>query len=117
MIAATDAEAVARGDYQIVLGEVHLANTLRVSAFSAQHPDRAQLVRFLEGDHTEPLVVPVSPKHRYAQRVNVGVCSARHFRYEFGTDPSPDPVTTLRVADLVVADGPAGLEVRTRDGR
>ena len=39
LIAADGEEALRRGDYEIVLGEVHASNTLLYSCFVALHPD------------------------------------------------------------------------------
>lgn len=44
MLAAESAEAVARGEYHLVLGEVHVAcNTVESQALADQHPDPARL--------------------------------------------------------------------------
>jgi hypothetical protein len=44
MIAANDQAALARGDVDIILGELHAAtNTLEAQLFAAQHPDTARL--------------------------------------------------------------------------
>lgn len=44
MIAATDADALASGDVDVVLGELHCAsNTLESELFAAQHPDPDRL--------------------------------------------------------------------------
>ncbi|KAF0648688.1 lantibiotic dehydratase [Streptomyces fradiae] len=66
MVAATGAEAVERGDFQLVLGELHLAaNTLGASLFVHQHPDPGALVRLTDRDHPRPRLMPLLPKeHR-----------------------------------------------------
>jgi lantibiotic biosynthesis dehydratase-like protein len=63
LIAAEDLEAVRRGDFDLVLGELHVAiNALRHACFVAQHPDPAELRRCLEADFPEPRLLPVLPK-------------------------------------------------------
>ncbi|WP_175409612.1 lantibiotic dehydratase, partial [Streptomyces sp. TRM64462] len=66
MVAAAGAEAVARGDFQLVLGELHLAaNTLGASLFVHQHPDPEELTRLTDRDHPGPRLMPLLPKeHR-----------------------------------------------------
>ncbi|MFB9392278.1 lantibiotic dehydratase [Streptomyces coeruleoprunus] len=66
MVAATGADAVERGDFQLVLGELHLAaNTLGASLFVHQHPDPGELVRLTGRDHPRPRLMPLLPKeHR-----------------------------------------------------
>jgi len=52
LIAATDVEAIRRGDFSVVLGELHLAtNTLEARPFVERHPDRKQLLAAAERDH------------------------------------------------------------------
>ncbi|MBR7831922.1 lantibiotic dehydratase [Actinospica durhamensis] len=63
MISATSAEAVNRGDYQLVLGEIHLAhNTLGVSLFADTHPDRADFERCAEADLGMQRVTGLGPR-------------------------------------------------------
>ncbi|WP_344265188.1 lantibiotic dehydratase, partial [Streptomyces sodiiphilus] len=66
MIAATDEQAVARGDFELVLGELHMAaNTLGASLFVNQHPDPGELLDLTGRDHPGPRLMPLLPKeHR-----------------------------------------------------
>ncbi len=51
MLAAESAEALARGDFHAVLGELHIAyNSLSVWLFGAQHPDIEAVKGLLESD-------------------------------------------------------------------
>jgi len=123
MIAAPSVDAIRRGDYELVLGEVHLGNTLVGSTFVSQHPDPDALFAAFGRDVPEPAVVLVVPKGDTPQRQNLGLPSnpdlAKNvFFHEFSAQRSPYVSSqTLRAGDLVIDEGAAGLEVRTRDGR
>lgn len=63
MIAATDAAAIQRGDFQVVLAEVHLAIVAyRHFCFVTQHPEPDRLFACLTADDPAPRLIPVSPK-------------------------------------------------------
>ena len=54
MVTATSAEALRRGDFQLVLGELHAtANTMNVWLFAAQHPNRQELCDAVDNDIRE----------------------------------------------------------------
>ncbi|HEY3872673.1 MAG TPA: lantibiotic dehydratase, partial [Actinocrinis sp.] len=68
LVVADDPEAVARGDVEVVLGELHLAsNTLGASLFVNQHPDIDELFALTDTDHPGPRLVPVIPKEHRAR--------------------------------------------------
>ena len=63
MIAATGMDAVERGDFEIVLGEMHLAlPTSRHYCFVTQHPFPEDLLDCVTADSPEPRLLPVVPK-------------------------------------------------------
>lgn len=63
MVAAPNIEAIRRGEFQIVLGELHLAiNTLRSAAFVARHDSPAQLLASVDRDFPAPRLFAVLPK-------------------------------------------------------
>ncbi|MYZ40042.1 lantibiotic dehydratase, partial [Streptomyces sp. SID4917] len=63
MVAAADTEALERGEFELVLGELHLAtNTLGASLFVHQHPDSRELFARTSRDHPEPRLMPLLPK-------------------------------------------------------
>ncbi len=115
MLAARDVEALRRGEYTIVLGELHLANTLGASLFVAQHPDPGELFRFRTDDLGCAVVVPVAPRDWVGQRVNLALVAPDDLRLESGPDPRPRGSRGLRIADCVLERVEGRLEVRTRD--
>ena len=67
MIAAASADAVERGDFLLVLGELHLvSNTLASRCFAEQHPDPARLIAAERADRGPRRVVLIPAKdHPY----------------------------------------------------
>lgn len=117
MILAESLDGIRRNDFQLVLGEVHLANTLIGSLFAAQHPDPADLQQVIDLDLGAPQIVPLRPKQSSSQRTNPAFLASGDLRYAYSQDPSPAPPTrTLRVADLVLVRRDGVLEVRHRSG-
>jgi hypothetical protein len=54
---------VERGNFLLVLGEIHLAtNTLDQRVFVEQHPDPARLIAAEQADHGLRRIVPIPPK-------------------------------------------------------
>ncbi|MFJ4919560.1 lantibiotic dehydratase [Streptomyces sp. NPDC088725] len=63
LVLAEDRAAVSRGDFELVLGEMHCAlNTTGASLFVHQHPDRDALVAETTRDFPEPRLLPMLPK-------------------------------------------------------
>jgi hypothetical protein len=63
MIAAASPAAVQRGDFLVVLGELHLAtNTMDGRCFVEQHPDPARLIAAEQADHGARRILPIPPK-------------------------------------------------------
>jgi hypothetical protein len=63
MIAAASPGDVERGDFLLVLGELHLAvNTLDQRPFVEQHPDPARLIAAERADHGTRRIVAIGPK-------------------------------------------------------
>lgn len=122
MIAAKSVDAIRRGDYAIVLGELHVAsNTLDTACFLAQHPRPSELVAAFERDRPDPIVMPVYPKDwpRVTVRTNRAFMPDHGWFLASGFDPSPVPQRTVALADLEVVSadgellvrGPSGFEV------
>ncbi len=121
MIVADSAEAVRRGDYQLVMGEVHVGlNTLGSSLFLAQHPQSEELFRALESDFPAPRLMPLSPKSwpNVTSRTHNALISPKDLRLVVAQDSIPGPESeVIYFAELVVEKSAERLVARTRDGR
>jgi hypothetical protein len=122
MIAARDAEAVRRGDYLFVMGELHIAaNALGVPLFMEQHESPVEFWNAYDWDIPEPRLMPLVPKYWPAltPRLMLTLATPRDYRLEM--TPGPYDVPAGRIipsGQLVVTRNPTGeLVVRTRDGR
>lgn len=121
MIAASDIAAIARGEYQFVLGEVHAGtNTLINHSAVQQHSDPTALLEQLHADLGEPRVMPLISRSGTRQPIRVQtVVDPRHdIEVQFSLDAVPlNPQRALRLFDLYVErDTTAGLVVRSYDG-
>jgi hypothetical protein len=119
MIAAQSVDAIRRGDYQFVLGELHVAaNTMNKAVFAAQHPSPEELYRWFDLDMDQPLIIPVGPKFLATQRAYSVFVSPKDYRLEFGREVSDaDESKRLRIGSLVVEPVDSGLVVRSLDGK
>ncbi|OXY88630.1 lantibiotic dehydratase [Streptomyces diastatochromogenes] len=121
MLAADGAEAVARGDFTLVLGELHVAaNTLGASLFTHQHPDVDELFRLTDRDHPGPRLMPLIPKeHRARLSARVRHTLVRPQDHQVAlADFTADPARprTVRSADAMVEEREGRLVVRFPDG-
>lgn len=120
MIAAPSVEAICRGDYLLVLGELHVAtNTSDATVFLAQHPHPQDLIDAFARDVPEPVVIPVNSKDwpKMTARTQRALVSPSTLFLESGFDPargSRDNVLTSGA--LVVEDIDGKLCVRTPEG-
>jgi hypothetical protein len=118
MIEADSVDGIHRGDYRLVLGEVHLSNTLACSAYVAQHPDLDELVELVTRDLPGRRVVPALPNTIWPQRSSYQPVLPEDYRYWFSADAPPaSSDRTLRAADLLVEPRGEELVVVHRDGR
>lgn len=119
MIVASSPEAIQRGDYELVMGEVHVgANTLKASCFMAQHPDPGELSRWYTSDMPEPKLIPASSKELSFSRAYSMIYSSDDFRLLCTKDTYALPdEKSLPISSLVVEDTSCGLRLRTRDGK
>jgi hypothetical protein len=121
LLAATGPEAIARGDYHWVLGEVHPGvNTLRSALFVAQHPRPADLLAAMDADLPGPRVVLAATGEEGGApaRLTDKLVTPRDLRLTFGHDTCGlDPATAVAVADCVLTEVDGTLVVRGRDGR
>ena len=121
MIAASDPDAIRRGDYQLVLGEFHLAsNMLRASLFVAQHPKPDELFRAVESDLPEVAIRLTPPKSwpYLTARTTLTLLPPKNFRLLVTHDSFCDPeARALTIGSLVIEEKDGELLMRTRDGQ
>lgn len=120
MIDAPSLEAIRAGDFQVVLGELHLAfNTLQIACQVAQHSEPHLLQQWFEADVPEPTVVPIIPPgwNQISCRLYVCMESPKDLYLALGPDPGAHPPGRgLPLAALVVEERRGRLWARTRDG-
>ena len=121
MIAASSPDAIKRGEYQFVLGELHVSvNTLRVSCFVAQHPNPQDLFTALEQDITKPRVTLIEDKQwdEFSERSRVALVSSKDYRLAFADVPvDVQNEQLLPIGSMIVTETSDGLVARTRDGQ
>jgi Lantibiotic dehydratase, N terminus len=118
MIVARDVDAVVRGDYRLLLNELHLAsNTLENRSILEMHPDPSRLVAAFDADLRPTRIAPVVMKNR-ATRVSINPLGRAAFAVLFEATPSWRPAEqTVAIAELMVERSNGELVVRTRDRR
>ncbi len=124
MIAAPSEEAIARGDFQFVLGQLHLAtNSLESRAFVAQHPDPGRLLAAAEADYLDRRVYAIPRRNSPFVTSRLAPPSALlspHYTYLCLGSESVVPPAHARVlsaAEMTVKPRSDALVVRSsRDG-
>ena len=128
MIAAASPADVARGDFLLVLGEIHLAtNTLDQRLFVEQHPDPARLIAAEQADRGPRRIVPIEGKEHPTITSRTSPPSALlgqgHLYWSAAVTDSIDPpesdtvlpgaamTVVRRGGDLVVQVMPDGAEL------
>jgi Lantibiotic dehydratase, C terminus./Lantibiotic dehydratase, N terminus. len=121
MIAAESIDAIRRGDYQFVLGEIHATvNTIGTHVFVEHHPQPREFLRNFVLDRAEPKAVPLVPKVVWPSQSSrlMPVYSPHDYIIEFVPEPADVPHSQIvQFGSLVVEDQGKGPMVRTRDGR
>jgi Lantibiotic dehydratase, N terminus len=121
LIDAPNIEAIKRGDYQFVLGELHFAvNPLLNPLWYLQHPKPQELLSYYEQDFPEPFLVPVPHKQwsRLTTRNPLVVALPKDFLLLVFSDASGLPQSqVVPIGELVVEDINNELVVRSRDGK
>jgi hypothetical protein len=121
MLAASGIEAVAAGNFLLVLGELHMSvNTLEGRLFVEQHPDPDRLLGWAEADHAATgRIYAIPPKHSLVVSSRGAPPSAllspnwTYWSRSEGPDSAWPPAPVLAAADLMVVAGPSGLVVRS----
>ncbi len=121
MIAASGVDAINRGDFEIILGEMHLGiATSRHYSSVNQHPSPGDLMDCLAVDSPGPRLFPVLPKESHG-RLTVRTSSAltRDMDYlaaVYAQTAEPGRPRLLAAADLTVSPGAAGPVVSIPGG-
>jgi len=122
MIAAANADALADGDFLLVLGELHLAfNTVESRALVEQHDDPDALLRMAEAAVGGRRHIPAAPREWGSTTSRTSPPSAlvseRDVHWSLGPDDDRNlPGGSLPAAGLVVRPDGEALVVAHRDG-
>lgn len=120
MIAANSEDAIRRGEYFFVLGEMHVSmNTLGASLFVNQHPSPEELLQAVERDLGAFNVVPVAPKNDgIGGRMTHSLISPSNLRLEYAEDAfMTDRSQVVSVSSLIIESEGGRLLAKTRDGQ
>lgn len=118
MVAAAGLDALRRGEFHCVLGEVHASNTIVTSALFAQHPDPDQVLTAMAADAGRDLRVFVQMAKAHVQsRTRILGVPPAFSRFEWGDEPPSLPRYRPLPAGRFVAilDGDR-VRMRSRDG-
>jgi hypothetical protein len=116
LIAAESAQAFERGEYLLVLGELHAGlNTVISPMFLKEHPSPEVLIRARERDIPEPCVAPVWSAER--SRADISSPARHDIDLEDGAVRSWRPrEQVLEEAEFVVEEVSGQAVIRSRDG-
>ena len=119
MLAASSPEAVDRGEFLFVLGELHLAfNALESRLFTEQHPEPARLAAAL-AQHRGHRIYPVLPKSspfvtsRLTPPSALLTAASTYWSWASCVDSVSPPAPIRPAADLVVRDQGGRLVVQS----
>jgi hypothetical protein len=116
LIAASDLDAIARGELTVVLGEIHPAY-VTLSFAAPLHADPDALVAAMLADRPGRGISPVVARH-LANRMNIAWGRPRDLDLEFGTGRSFRPrEQVIAASELVCEEVQGRLQIRSRDGR
>jgi hypothetical protein len=117
-LCAPDEAALSRGDFTIVLGELHAGwPTLDCAVFTDRHPDPASLRAAAAADigrQFRPLYPTWWPRYTGRIAPNLGVTD---YQLAFAHAPGADPARVLPITGLTVAQRDGTLIAEARDGR
>lgn len=116
LLAAQSADAIARGEFTAVLGELHtFANTIQQLPAVRAHPEPARILRGMEWDLPSGRLTPAS------LRIGLSAAFTEHPKdvaVEHDVARSWRPRSqVLPIADLAVVEIDGELAIRSRDGR
>ncbi|MFF5656689.1 lantibiotic dehydratase [[Kitasatospora] papulosa] len=121
LIMAKDAASVERGDFELVLGELHIAmNTVAASLFVNQHPAVEELIAETGRDFPGPRLMPMLPKElplKWSARSRPALDRPEDYFVavaEHTSDPHRD--RTVLSAEVTVTDRDGRLTAVLPDG-
>ncbi len=117
-VCAPSVEALAAGDFTLVLGEMHATwPTMDCAVFADRHPDTAHL-RAAAAEDIGPQFRPLYPTWwpQYTARV-APVLGVTDHQLAFTKAPGADPDRLLAITELTVFERDGALAVTTTDGR
>ncbi len=116
MIAAQSAAAVGRGEYELVLGELHVGvNTLGAGSFVAQHPQAQELYEAVAADIPHPGVFPITPKFfpKNTARTGFALILPSDYYLQTAADmPTDNGAGLLSIGELMIEEEAGQLFVR-----
>ncbi|HEX5406912.1 MAG TPA: lantibiotic dehydratase, partial [Pseudonocardiaceae bacterium] len=119
-LCAPSLEALRRGDFTVVLGELHVGlASLDTHFFAVGHPAPDEMVAAMGEDITSSRVALATPYHwpRTTAREAEWLTGPNDVQLGFAPAPGIDRDRLLPVTALTVADADAGLLVSAPDGR
>ncbi|WP_405093918.1 lantibiotic dehydratase [Micromonospora sp. NBC_01392] len=119
-ICATDEAALRRGDYTVVLGELHAAwSSFDCAVFTPSHPDVERLRDALAADLGERRVRLLFPADwpRRTSRTAESLTGPTDRQLAFLDAPGADPARVLSTVDLTVDDVAGELVATASDGQ
>jgi hypothetical protein len=118
MVSAASVEALDRGEFQCVLGELHCGNTITISALAAQHPAPDELRAAVAAEASgAPVLLRQWPRRGWLARANQFILAPSYWRYGGSEELDSAPHCRLMPAGglLAIDDGERVL-LRARDG-
>ncbi|MGB2569960.1 thioesterase domain-containing protein [Micromonospora citrea] len=119
-ICATDVEALARGEYTVVLGELHAAwASFDCQVFTPSHPDVGRLRDALTEDLGERRIRLLLPPEwpRRTSRVAEALTGPTDRQLAFAPSSGADPDRVLPTVDLTVTESDGRLVATAPDGQ
>ncbi|WP_345025798.1 lantibiotic dehydratase, partial [Streptomyces sedi] len=121
LVVAESEEAVNRGEFELVLGELHVAmNTIGASLFVNQHPDPDELLAETDRDFPAPRLMPLLPKEqppRWSTRSRPALVRPQDYLVALA-EHTGDPARprTVLSGDVLVQDREGRLTAVLPDG-
>ncbi|WP_454557357.1 thioesterase domain-containing protein [Micromonospora yasonensis] len=119
-ICAADADALRRGEYTVVLGELHAAwSSFDCAVFTPSHPDVEWLRAALAADLGERRIRLLFPTEwpRRTSRTAETLTGPTDRHLAFQAAPGGDPARVLPTVDLTIGDEDGRLVVTASDGQ